>query len=1090
MKRTAFRTILSVALLVSGALAVWLPAATSYADQPQNIVLIMVDDMDWSDLPFFNPPIQWADENDPIGFGDDPNDPPLNTRIEVKEGRLQTPALNRLAARVMVNPDGTFGSVTDQNSLATVSRSVIPADYVAATAPTPWYPTANADCLEPQRDILVAGSDPDEAGGCKPKHDVLAGAGGINRLATSGIVFPRLYSNSARCGPARGAAMSGRYPERIGIRDNKIPLEGAELTVAELLVRNIDGSEETPLSWDRQGGHCIDDGSAAPYCYTTGQVGKWHIGHKPKTSAPWRQGFEEVVGFKGGGRKYFGGQSLTCNPTTYYCQEKVSDYRVCVTDADCPCPMSQPDCGFRCLGYSAQKYCLDTKPRDCGVASSTKETGVSDSEANNRCRVTGLYGPNGDLTTDTDWECNRWGQYIGPDDWTACHPGLSPRHRHCCKPKGKKKKARGLYELLSNPNKAMKEGADGENIYWAVDRNNEGLPFDKFPCNDDGPVTETGCMYLTRIIRDHSRDFILRHADDRYQELETNPFKPFFLYVSFHAVHNQHLAPTRTRSHYRTLEGLLPKAPAGGSDRFWGIVEEVDAAVGTVLEVLDYSGMCKDDHQTACTADAQCGGAVGSCIKIGVCEDDPGMACLSSGDCNGASCALSNRTIVMFTNDHGAPATGYGNPSLRGGKQTQFEGGARVGLIAWGPGTDIKDDATRPGVLGDDSQDPVASHVDLYPTIGEIAGYAINDEGRLVSNPAHASSYFSDGRSFLDTLTGLVDVQVPSCENNPDCYPGRDYAYSNYHGDGRMVVTPKGFYDGFTVTEAAGHVCAWVVPPDTMDPTIGANGIRGASCHSCDTVGGCPAGVSCEVLGHVCVPDTDVGFLNDHDCLNEADTPDEQCAGRIESYTRCRGDGDCSSGEACKNVRVECDACVPAAWKMRANGTTTGSNMIEGRALFDLTSNPEEQEKKFKNEPFTNLYGSDGRLNCMKDFQVSYAPVCPAEGLATGLDAVIDDLECRHDAWARCQAKSNSETADLDCENTAVEAKEDVYEVDADGLCREDPRRRVHRSSLGRLRRCRWVDGCYRQCRRVWLARRRVPCGNVVRIPAAIWNGC
>jgi len=47
-------------------------------------------------------------------------------------------------------------------------------------------------------------------------------------------------------------------------------------------------------------------------------------------------------------------------------------------------------------------------------------------------------------------------------------------------------------------------------------------------------------------------------------------------------------------------------------------------------------------------------------------------------------------------------------------------------------------------------------------------------------------------------------------------------------------------------------------------------------------------------------------------------------------------------------AHVECDKCLPAAWKYRAPGGKKDS----AGALYDLTTNPEENPKK------------DGRLNC------------------------------------------------------------------------------------------------------------------------------
>jgi len=96
---------------------------------------------------------------------------------------------------------------------------------------------------------------------------------------------------------------------------------------------------------------------------------------------------------------------------------------------------------------------------------------------------------------------------------------------------------------------------------------------------------------------------------------------------------------------------------------------------------------------------------------------------------------LDARTLVIFTNDNGAPFRGGANAAkkaaakenfpgrqlagsngaLRSGKGTTFEGGVRVPFIAWWPGRI----SPRPALA-----DPV-SHLDLFPTIARLAGAAL-----------------------------------------------------------------------------------------------------------------------------------------------------------------------------------------------------------------------------------------------------------------------------------------------------------------------------------------------------------------------------
>lgn len=95
----------------------------------------------------------------------------------------------------------------------------------------------------------------------------------IDRLAKEGIKFTDFYSASSVCSPSRAALMTGRYPQRMGINSVFFPesftgMPTSERTIAEVL--NNAG-------------------------YTTGLVGKWHLGHRKKY-LPLQRGFDEYFG--------------------------------------------------------------------------------------------------------------------------------------------------------------------------------------------------------------------------------------------------------------------------------------------------------------------------------------------------------------------------------------------------------------------------------------------------------------------------------------------------------------------------------------------------------------------------------------------------------------------------------------------------------------------------------------------------------------------------------------------------------------------------------------------------------------------------
>jgi arylsulfatase A-like enzyme len=107
----------------------------------------------------------------------------------------------------------------------------------------------------------------------------------IDSIAASGIRFTQGYVTAPNCSPSRAGFLTGRIPTRFGYEFNPIAgksespgvgLPDSETTLAELL-RGVG--------------------------YTTGLVGKWHLG---ATSAyhPQRHGFDEFFGFLHEGHFY------------------------------------------------------------------------------------------------------------------------------------------------------------------------------------------------------------------------------------------------------------------------------------------------------------------------------------------------------------------------------------------------------------------------------------------------------------------------------------------------------------------------------------------------------------------------------------------------------------------------------------------------------------------------------------------------------------------------------------------------------------------------------------------------------------------
>jgi arylsulfatase A-like enzyme len=106
----------------------------------------------------------------------------------------------------------------------------------------------------------------------------------LDKLIADGIFFPHAYSGSPVCAPARAALHTGRFPHRTGVVSLSMASEPArtrllvdEVTVADLYRR---------------------DG------YSTGLVGKWHLGLGEQWH-PKQRGFDEFSGFITARSSYF-----------------------------------------------------------------------------------------------------------------------------------------------------------------------------------------------------------------------------------------------------------------------------------------------------------------------------------------------------------------------------------------------------------------------------------------------------------------------------------------------------------------------------------------------------------------------------------------------------------------------------------------------------------------------------------------------------------------------------------------------------------------------------------------------------------------
>lgn len=188
-------------------------------------------------------------------------------------------------------------------------------------------------------------------------------------------------------------------------------------------------------------------------------------------------------------------------------------------------------------------------------------------------------------------------------------------------------------------------------------------PYDKIGTITTGPPDE----YLTD-----------RQSEEAVRFIGRNKNQPFFLYLSYYAVHTVLDAPQGLVEKYK--KKFDEKYGAGKAEKIYGpqnkrhqanhkdnpwlaaMLERIDAGVGAVMEALKQNG-------------------------------------------------LDRNTLVIFFSDNGGAHGVANNGGLRGGKTWLYEGGIREPLVMRWPG------AIKAGTV---TEVPVCS-VDFYPTFVEIA---------------------------------------------------------------------------------------------------------------------------------------------------------------------------------------------------------------------------------------------------------------------------------------------------------------------------------------------------------------------------------
>lgn len=221
-----------------------------------------------------------------------------------------------------------------------------------------------------------------------------------------------------------------------------------------------------------------------------------------------------------------------------------------------------------------------------------------------------------------------------------------------------------------------------------------------------GPSLQQGAMWRNRKQVDQNGFTTELFGEQARVFIEKNRTKPFFVQLSFNAVHNfthqlpeEYLKARNLKGYYDWdaasedydewyRRGRKPNNPEGRA-HYLGQLHFLDVEVGRLLNYLDLTG-------------------------------------------------LRENTLVIYIGDNGGSTPIYAdNGPLRGSKYTLYEGGLRVPLIISWPGT------VQPGRLSGN----VVSAMDLFPTICAAAGVALPEN--------------LDGQNILPLLAG----EAPSLQH-------------------------------------------------------------------------------------------------------------------------------------------------------------------------------------------------------------------------------------------------------------------------------------------------------------------------------------